>query len=197
MDGLSPSVVLSESFNHVCVLFTREDTVERPWEKACWFSLTLKASLFSVICTFPRTLPRTAKTDICLKSVLRSSTNCVSLQIVFCSCVNETTLLFFLPISTPVRENDRSLCFPNIFIKKQTWWSNDKTICYRTPLSQNIVICQRLVARRSIICLSRIIDLLATDKSRCFAQPRRINVKYWPHFSYIANVYKVLSTIGD
>ena len=38
------------------------------------------------------------------------------------------------------------------------------------------------VSRRSIICLSlrlrRIIDLLATDKSRYFAQPRPIIVKY-------------------
>ena len=68
-----PSVVLSESFNHVCVMFTRADAVERPWEKACWFSLTLKASLFSIICTLSRTLRRTGKTDICLKSVWRSS----------------------------------------------------------------------------------------------------------------------------
>ena len=38
------------------------------------------------------------------------------------------------------------------------------------------------VSRRSIICLSlrlwQIIDLLATDKSRYFAQPRPINVNY-------------------
>ena len=139
-----PSVLLSESFNHVCVMFTRADTVERPWKTACWFSLTLKASLFSIICTFPRTLARTEKTDICLKSVSRSSSNCVLLQIMFCSYVNETTLFSFLPISTPVSENGRSLRFPNIFIKKQTWWSNDKTVCYWTPLSQNIVICQCL-----------------------------------------------------
>ena len=39
------------------------------------------------------------------------------------------------------------------------------------------------VSRRSIICLSlrlrQIIDLLATDKSRYFAQPRPIIAKYW------------------
>ena len=34
------------------------------------------------------------------------------------------------------------------------------------------------VSRRSIICRRRIIDLLATDKSRYFAQPRPIIVKY-------------------
>ena len=50
----------------------------------------------------------------------------VWLQIMFCSCVNETTLLSFL--RSLLRENGRSLRFPNIFIKKQTWWSNDKTI---------------------------------------------------------------------
>ena len=36
------------------------------------------------------------------------------------------------------------------------------------------------VSRRSIICLSlRLIDLLATDKSRYFAQPRPIIANYW------------------
>ena len=34
-------------------------------------------------------------------------------------------------------------------------------------------------SRRSIICLSRIIDLLTTDKSRYFAQPRPIIVNYF------------------
>ena len=50
------------------------------------------------------------------------SSNSVWLQIMFCSCVNETTRDTFL------RENGRSLRFPKIFFKKQTWWSNDKTI---------------------------------------------------------------------
>ena len=35
------------------------------------------------------------------------------------------------------------------------------------------------VSRWSIICRGRIIDLLATDKSRYFAQPRPIIVNYW------------------
>ena len=47
--------------------------------------------------------------------------NAVQLQIIFCSCVNETTLVSFL------RENSTSLRFPKIFIKKQTRRSNDKT----------------------------------------------------------------------
>ena len=71
-----PSAVFSESFNHVCVMFIRADTVERPWEKACWFSLTLKASSFRIICTLSRTWPRTGKTDICQKSVSRFSGGC-------------------------------------------------------------------------------------------------------------------------
>ena len=35
------------------------------------------------------------------------------------------------------------------------------------------------VASRSIICRSRIIDLLATDKSRYFAQPHLIIINYF------------------
>ena len=51
---------------------------------------------------------------------------CIWLQILFYSCVNETTLFSFLP--SLLRENGRSLRFPKIFLKKQTRWSNDKTI---------------------------------------------------------------------
>ena len=51
----------------------------------------------------------------------------VWLQIIFCSCVKETVLFSFL--RSLLRENSRSLRFPRIFIKKkQTRWSNDKTI---------------------------------------------------------------------
>ena len=49
-------------------------------------------------------------------------------QILFCSCVNESTLFSFL--RSLLRENGRSLCFLKIFLKKQTRWSNDKTITY-------------------------------------------------------------------
>ena len=52
--------------------------------------------------------------------------NCVWLQIIFCTCVKETVLFSFL--RSLLRENGRSLRFPRIFIKKQTRWSNDKTI---------------------------------------------------------------------
>ena len=52
--------------------------------------------------------------------------NCVWLQIIFCAFVQETVLFSFL--RSLLRENCRSLCFPTIFITKQTRWSNDKTI---------------------------------------------------------------------
>ena len=55
--------------------------------------------------------------------------NCVWLQIIFWSCVKETTLFSFF--RSLLRENGS---FPNIFIKKQTRWVNDKTIITRKVL---------------------------------------------------------------
>ena len=69
--------------------------------------------------------PTTWPANNCLQIMVCSwtmSSNCVWLQIILCSCVNETTRDTFL------REKGRSLRFPKIFVKKQTWWSNDKTI---------------------------------------------------------------------
>ena len=83
----------------------------------------------------------------------------------------------FLLLWSFLREKKgRSLRFPKIIIRKQTWWSNDKTIImFYRDLS---------VSRISIICLSvrlrQIIDLLTTDKSRYFAQPRPIIISHWP-----------------
>ena len=51
------------------------------------------------------------------------SSSCVWLQILFCSCVNESTLFSFLLSLLP--ENGS---FPKIFIKKQARWLNGKTI---------------------------------------------------------------------
>ena len=90
--------------------------------------------------------------------------NCVWLQIIFCTCVKETVLFSFL--WSLLRENGRSLRFPRIFIKKkQTRWSNEKQLL-------NSVIakyCDLSVSRRSIICLSlrlrQIIGLRDTDNS--------------------------------
>ena len=109
------------------------------------------------------------------------SFNCFWLQILFCSCVNETTLFSFL--RSLLRENGRSLRFPKIFLKKQTRSSND------TKILNSVIAKYRdlSVSLRSIICpslrLRQIIDLLATGKSRYFAQPRPIIANY-SHFIY-------------
>ena len=92
----------------------------------------------------------------------------VWMQIIFSSCVKETTLFSFL--RSLLRENGTSLSFLRIFIKKQTWWSNDKTIIiiiiakYRDSASAN-----NWSAR--------------TDKSRYPAQPRPIFVNCWQYCS--------------
>ena len=103
----------------------------------------------------------------------------VWLQIMFCSYVNETTLLSFL--RSLLLENGRSLRFPNIFIKKQTWWSNDKTIIelgYR-KISCFISVSQvKYLPKPNSRRLRQMIDLLVTDKSRDFAQPRPIISNY-------------------
>ena len=109
----------------------------------------------------------------CLASVWLS----VWLQIIFCSCVKETVL--FSVLRSLLRENGRSLRFPRIFIKKNKL--GDRMI--KQSLNSVIAKYRDLsVSRRSIICLSlrlrQIIDLLATDKSRYFAQSRPIIVNY-------------------
>ena len=71
-------------------------------------------------------------------------------------------------------------CQEVIKIWKQTRWSNDKTII---ELGYRKIYCDLSVSRRSIICWSRrlrqIIDLLASDNSRHFAQPRPTVVNYF------------------
>ena len=69
--------------------------------------------------------PTTWTSNNCLQIMSCSCamlSNCVWLQIIFCSCVKETTR------DRSWVKKGRSLRFPKIFIKKQTWWSNDKTI---------------------------------------------------------------------
>ena len=71
-------------------------------------------------------------TSNCLQVMVCSRampSNCVWLQIIFCTCVKETVLFSYL--RSLLRENDRSLRFQRIFIKKQTRRSNDKTIIER------------------------------------------------------------------
>ena len=124
--------------------------------------------------------PTTWPANNCLQIMVCSCampSNCVWLQIIFCSCVKETLLFAFLRSLLP--ENGRLLRFPKIFIKKTNleieWYS---VIAKYRDLS---------VSRTSIICLSfwlwQIIDLLATEKSRYFAQPCAIIVKYLEWFS--------------
>ena len=106
------------------------------------------------------------------------SSNCVWLQKIFCWCVNETTLFSF--VRSLLRENCRSLRkesknkLGDRMIKQLL---NSVTAKYR-DLS---------VSRTSIICL----NLLATDKSQYFAQPRPIIVNYfWT--KNLQRLYKVI-----
>ena len=103
--------------------------------------------------------------------------NCVWLQIIFCTCVKETVLFSFL--RSLLRENGRSLRFPRIFIKKNKL--GDRMI---QQLWNSVIAKYRdlLVSRTSIICRSR---LLATDKSGYFAQPRPVIVNYFNRFYYV------------
>ena len=69
--------------------------------------------------------PTTWTSNNCLQIMSCSCamlSNCVWLQIIFCSCVNETTR------DRSCVKKGRSLRFAKIFLKKQTRWSNDKTI---------------------------------------------------------------------
>ena len=111
--------------------------------------------------------------------------NCVWLQIISCSCVNETPLSLSCDRSSV--KNGRSLRFPKIFIKKQTWRSTDKTV-----IGAIIAKCRDLSVSRKSIRLRQIIDLLATDKSRYFAQPRPIIVNYSPYFYSLGAIF-----VGD
>ena len=109
--------------------------------------------------------------------------NSVWLQIIFCSCVKETLLSPSCDRSC-VKMADRFTSQGYSFKKNKL---GDGMI---TQLLNSVVAKYRdlSVSRRSIICLSlrllQIIDLLATDKSRCFAQSRPIIVKY-RQFLYI------------
>ena len=102
--------------------------------------------------------------------------NCFWLQILFCSCINETTLFSFL--RSLLYENGRSLRFLKIFLKKQTRWSNDNTIIelsYR-KISWFVGVSQINYLPQPFVSAN---NLLATDKSRYFAQPRPIIANYY------------------
>ena len=115
------------------------------------------------------------------------SLNYFWLQILFCLCVNETTLFSFLRSLSCVKMADR-------FASRRYSLKNklgDRMI--KQSLNSVIAKYRDLsVSRRSIICRSRIrlslrlrqiINLLANDKSQYFAQSRPIIAKHYSgHF---------------
>ena len=58
--------------------------------------------------------------------------SCAMLFNCFCLQILKSPHAYIKPLFSPfcdhLRENARLLCFPKIFLKKQTRWSNDKTI---------------------------------------------------------------------
>ena len=88
------------------------------------------------------------------------------LQLIFCSCVNETTLFSFL----------RSL-----LCEKQTRWPNDKAII-------GLAYCK---ISWSVRVSQMNYDLLATDKSRYFVQSRPIIVNNPTRFQIEWNYHEV------
>ena len=105
-------------------------------------------------------------------------TYCVWVQVIFCSCVNETTLFSFL--WSLWHENGRLLRWPK---NKLGDWIIKQSLTSVITKYRDLS-----VSRRSIICLSlrllQIIDLLATDKSRYIAQPHPIIVHYLHHAKF-------------
>ena len=95
----------------------------RGLEKGKWINwIIIRCKLFFL---FVGRKPTTWPANNCLQIMVSSCamlSNCVWLQIIFCSCVNKTMR------DRSCVKKGRSLCFPKIFIKRQTWWLNDKTI---------------------------------------------------------------------
>ena len=113
-------------------------------------SIIIRSKLFSLsIGREPTTWPANNCLQIMVCSCAMPS-NCVWLQIIFCTCVKETVLFSFL--RSLLRENGRSLRFPRIFIKKNKL--GDRMI---KQLLYPVIAKYRdlSVSRRSIIYLSR------------------------------------------
>ena len=104
--------------------------------KAIWLVRYL-GQLFNIIIlcklffTFHRPKAHHATYKWCLQIMVCScsmSSNYAWLRlIIFCSCV-KTKPRFSPSSGRSCVKNGRLLCFLKIFIKKQTWWLNDKTI---------------------------------------------------------------------
>ena len=95
----------------------------------------------------------------------------VLLQIIFCSCIIETTILCENGGSVPRAGRD----WFDMFIWWKERWSNEKTII---ELGYCKISWFVTVSQISYLQLF-IFDLLATDKSRYFAQLRSIIVNYY------------------
>ena len=98
--------------------------------------------------------------------------NCVWLQKIFCPCINETMR------DRSCLKKGRLLHFPKIFIKKQTWWSNDKTIIdlrYRKILWFASASHINYLPQPSASANNW---SARPDKSQYFAQPRPLIVNY-------------------
>ena len=81
----------------------------------------------------------------CLQKMVCSCampSNCVWLQIIFCTCVKETVLSSFL--RSLLGENGRSLHFPRIFIKKTNsvieWSNNYFTFFFQNRTKDTLVL---------------------------------------------------------
>ena len=159
------------------VMKNQPDIAANQKQKIFWMNNNAKSFEANFFFLFIGREPTMWPANNCLQIMVCSCampSNCVWLQIIFCTCVKETVLFSFL--RSLLCENGRSLCFPRIFIKKNKL--GDRMI---KQLLLTLVIAKYhdlSVSRRSIIWLSlwlqQIIDLLATDKSRYFAQLRPI-----------------------
>ena len=82
-------------------------------------------------------------------------------------------------------KNGRLLRFPKIFIKRQTWWSNDKTI-----ILLNMVIAKYRdlsVSRRTIICQSR--KICSPLKNQDILLHLVINLKTIEHWLWASKMW--------
>ena len=119
----------------------------------------------------PTTWPANNCLQIMVCSCLVPSTR-VLLQIIFCSCVIGSTF------SGRKWQIASSSCQEMIKIWKQTWWSDYKTIIELGYLKLSWFASVSHINYLPQPSASAIVVLLATDKSRYFAQPCPITVKY-------------------
>ena len=162
------------------------------WLKPCWhhviqdtmimrkaFKSQVKIKCITIRCRFFSLFigrePTTWPTSNCLQIMVYSnamSFNCVCLQMILCSR-HAITLSWKWQLVEDISD---------IYKKKRNlateWWNN-----YGTRLSQNVSRVLSVESRSIIhlgldIRLRQIIDLLATDKTRYFAQPCAITFNY-------------------